>query len=333
MAEDIFVPTSSPDDAIVGPLNTVTYITTNKGGTERALLEGYQLDASGWWQPDDADFETLNPYFGFAPEQRWESCLFFKHGAGANGQVRVIHVDAGVPQERPELDGFYTGGVTISFPMDDLRVHEKAMAKIGMRSTMGVKEMEFAGAGGETYVSAEIVYPAPENVYFLGVRRPEIFVPVGPVDPATGIGGLAYSARNSADSEKIVDFLRAVLGYEIRRDVEFTVGAESALLMPEGARERFIQAFAPGASTGYVVIMDHFENTRTAGLPSLGAPARGIAMWSFAAPDLAVVQARAEAAGTSVLAAPAAFASPHLKAQRTLLLADPDGFPIEVFES
>jgi len=333
MSEDIFVPKSSMEDAVVRQLHTVTYITADKTGVERAFLEAYGLDTTGWFHPSAEDYRTLNPYFGFTDSDTWEACAFFKKAEGANVQVRVIHVHNETPLVRPEIDGFFLGGATISFPMEDLVAHEKTMAGIGMKSTVGVNEMEFAGPAGEIYVSAEIIYPAPENVYLLGVKRPEIFVPVGPIDPSTGIGAAAYSARNTAETDEIIEFLKSVLCFEIRRDVMFTVGKKSALLLPEGVKERFVQAFAPGAQTGYLVFMDHGEFNRMSPAPTIGPPSRGIVMWSFTTGNLEEVYQRARSAGTEILSAPGEIQSPFLPGNKTLLLRDPGGFPIEICET
>ena len=54
------------------------------------------------------------------------------------------------------------------------------MSDLGFKSTIGVKEMDFQSPTGEVYTSAEVVYYAPDNVYFLGIKRSDILVPVGP---------------------------------------------------------------------------------------------------------------------------------------------------------
>ena len=333
MLQDIFVPTSRPDDAIVRQLHTVTWTTSDKETVERALVTGYGLVTTGWQRPSPDELVVLNDYFGFEPGDSWEACAFTGSNGGENVQVRVIHVDDDAPMVRPSLDGFSIGGATISCPIDDLAAHERGMREIGMSSTIGIKEMEFTGPNGEAYVSAEIIYPAPENVYLLGVRRPDGFVPVGPMDAATGIGGPAYSARNVASADAVIGFLDKVLGFEIRRDVVIPIGERSALLLPEGAEERFVQAFAPGASTGYLVLMDHGKDNRPSPANTIGPPSRGIVMWTFTAPDLDVVLDRANAAETEILSGPDDVASPFLPGTRTLLLRDPEGFPIEICEA
>lgn len=333
MMQDIFIPTSSTDDALVGPLHTVTYITANKVSVERILTQGYGLDCEPWMQPSALEFAALNAYLGFAAEDEWEASIFFKRGAGNNGRIRVISVDDTKAQVRPTYEGLYNGGATISCPMVDMRAHEKVMSNLGVESTMGVKEMEFTAPTGETYISGEIVYKMPEHVFLLGVTRPDIFVPVGPIDPETGIGGPAYSARCVENTDAIVDFLQTVLAYEIRRDVGFVVGEQSAINLPEGTKERFIQAFAPGASTGYLVFMDHGVATKSGPAKTLGPPSRGIGMWSLPTDNIEEVHARAVAAKVEIVHQPAVFSSPFLGTGRSMLMLDPDGFPIEIFEN
>ena len=333
MSQDIFVPTSSPDDALVEQLHTVTFITADKDATERAFVQGYGLESSGWARPDSAEATKLKSYFGFDADNDFEVCCYSKSGIGSNIQIRAICTDTSVPQSRPEYDGLLVGGATISFPKPDLHEHEKQMMAAGFKSTIGVKEMEFESPTGEVYISAETIYYGPENAYLLAVKRPDIFVPVGPMDPDSGVGGAAYSARCVDNSEEILAFIKDVLKFEIRRDVSFEIGDKSALLLPKGANERFIQAFAPGSSTAYIVIMDHGEHNKTSSTEKLGSPSRGIAMWSFRATDLDEVHRRAIASNTKILSGPEHFESPFLGSKRTLLLEDPGGFPIEVFEA
>jgi catechol 2,3-dioxygenase-like lactoylglutathione lyase family enzyme len=164
----------------------------------------------------------------------------------------------------------------------------------------------------------------------MGVNRPEIFVPTGPIDPDTGVGGPSYSARCAAKAQETTEFFRDVLGFEIRRDVVFEVGERSALLMPQGTRERFIQCFAPGSQTGYCVIMDHHEATRLSPAPNLGPPHRGIVMWSFLTHDFDELRARIASSGVKILRDLADRSSPGLPEGPTMIIEDPDGFPLEI---
>jgi len=326
--EDIFIPKSESGDALVEQLHTVTYATSDKAEVEKILTQGYGLESSGWSQPDSSD---LSAYFGFE-DNDWEVCLFFLKGEGANIQIRVIYSPHKTQQVRHEYDGLIVGGATISFPKADLRVHEKIMAEIGVSSTIGVKEMDFESPSGEVYTSAEIIYYAPENVYLLAVKRPEIFVPVGPSDPISGLSGPAYSARCIADADEILEFLKSVMGFEIRRDVVFPIGEVSAMKLPFGSKERFIQAFARGSSTGYLVLMDHMADNKPSQAPSIGTPNRGIVMWSFRTKDIEEVHRRAKTSNGEVIRFTTDMESPFLGNRKTLLLKDPGGFMIEIFE-
>lgn len=328
--EDIFIPKSKPADALVEQLHTVTVVTSDKDGTQRAFLDGYGLDWSGWQSPERQNRAQLNAYFGLTGTA-WQMAAFYKKGIAANIAVRVIYTPDPAPQVRTSYDGLINGGATISFPKADLRAHEKTMKACGFTSTMGVKELEFQSPTGELYTSAEIIYYAMEHCYLLAVKRPEIFVPVGPIEPGTGLSAPAYSARCISDAGPILEFMQSVLGFEVRRDVVFPIGDQSAMLLPQGSKERFIQVFAPGASTGYMVLMDHFEDSKPPSTETLGPPSRGIVMWSYKTKDLGAVYTRALEFGADILRPPGVYTSPYLDLPRSMILKDPGGFPLEIF--
>lgn len=330
--EDIFIPKSTPEDARVQKLHSVTYVTQDKDSLERAFLQGYGLQSTGWTQAEKKDRKALTAYFGFEGED-WEVCVFYKSGAGENVQIRAIYNPHEQTKVRHECDGLIVGGATISFPKKDLYAHEKKMKALGFDSTIGVKEMEFQSPTGEVYTSAEVIYFAPENAYLLAVKRPDIFVPVGPSDPLTEAAGAAYSARCIEDADSILEFLKSVLGYEIRRDVIFPIGDKSAMLLPKGSQERFIQAFAPGSSTGYLVLMDHLGHNKPNRTPNIGTPNLGIVMWSFQTNDIQDIFRRALDANTEIIHAPAAVNGPGLGSKKTMLMKDPGGFMFEIFET
>ncbi|MEE4349129.1 MAG: VOC family protein [Pacificimonas sp.] len=331
MSADIFVPESRPEDWDVGPLHLITLVTADPKGMARMLTEGFGLESDGF-VPVAA---SAAAYLGMPEGAALQGALFTRHGDPGNVRLRVLAVSEECPQVRPAIDGTYVGGLSVGFPMADLHRRHDDLAGKGITSTIGVKEMEFQSPQGETYVSAEAHFTGPENLFFLGVSRPDVFVPVGPIDPKTGIGAPAYSARCVRHSEGVVGFLRDVLGLEIRRDATFAVGERSGLRLQEGSPERFVQAFAPGAATGYLVILDHFEATKDSPAARLGPASRGLAMWTLPTSDLGAVYARVSAAtGATVLRAPGVHGSPFLpEGVRSLIVEDPGGFPIELFES
>ncbi len=332
MSGDIFVAESSSTDALVLQLHTITYLTSDKRRADRVLREGFRLDAGEWIKSDDRSREKLNAYLGLDESMNWEACAYTKSGEGQNVQIRLICLDEETSAVRPEIDGSYVGGASIGFPMEDLYKAEKEMALVELDSSIGVKEMEFQGPTGEVYISAEIHFLGMENIFLLGVKRPDIFVPVGPIDTATGIGAPAYSARCVANTDEVIGFLKDILGFEIRRDVNFPVGENSGLRLREGSDERFVQAFAPGSCTGYLVLLDHTTDTKKSPATTLGPPSRGMVMWSFPTANLDAVHDKAAANNIEIMQAPAHSGSPFLPNNRTMILKDPGGFPIEIFE-
>ncbi len=330
MLEDIFIPKSSADAARVSPLHTVTIITSDKEQLERIFCEGYKLEFSGWKSCSDT---CVSQYLLLDSNNTFEFGLFYLSAPHNNIQIRVLAHNEDSGPIRPSTTGLHLGGATLSFPIEDLYEHEKTMRSLEISSTMGVKEMEFTSPTGETYISAEIVYPVADNVFIMGVKRPDIFIPVGPVKEHTKIGAAAYSSRCIQHTDKTLKFFQDILGYEIRRDVEFVVGEQSALNMPEGTNERFIQGFAPGSASGYVVLMDHKDGNIPAADDNYLPPKRGIVMWSFETSDLDAIVSQAEEIGVEVLKTPDKYGSPGLPSSRSAILKDPDGFAIEVFES
>lgn len=332
MAGDIFVAKSSPDDAIVGPLSTITYLTTDPDLVYKMLMDGMNMKASDWYVPTAEDRPVLNAYFGFDESDSWKARCFYRDDEGANIQLRLIALDRETPQIRPAIDGSYLGGLSIGFPLNDSDARETHMAQLGFPSVTGVKRMEFSSPTGETYISEEVHFPGPENIYVLAVKRPDIFVPVGPIKDSSNIGAPAYSAVCVDNCDACIAFYRDILGYEIRRDMIMDVGDNSGLKLRKGSSERFVQAFAPGSNTGYLVLLDHGEDRKRAeGVTQFGPPNRGLTMWSFPSANVAEVMTRAKQAGVKIRQPLQVRKSPFLPETDTLILEDPNGYPIEIY--
>jgi len=122
------------------------------------------------------------------------------------------------------------------------------------------------------------------------------------------------------------------MGFEIRRDVVFPIGDVSAMLLPNGSEERFIQAFAPGASTGYLVLMDHGADNKPSHAPTLGPPQRGIVMWSFRTKDMDEFIRRVEAQNVPIVQPLTEMNVPGLGPVKSIIVNDPGGFPMEIYQ-
>ena len=210
----------------------------------------------------------------------------------------------------------------MGMPVSDQAAIERRVTAAGFTSVVGATAMTLPRGDGTTYTVSEIHYRAPDGVLVLGIARGAMR-PVGPIDAATGIGGPAYASvvvQDLAGSER---FMRDVLRYEKRRDAVFTsAGSRGGLGLADGQRFVFQQWFAPGASTGYVIVIKMLDRPPTSAGDG-GFTHRGLAMLGFEANDLTAVEQRAVTAGVRIVARPTA-------AHPTLLLAMPDGFLIEI---
>jgi len=316
----------------VGALHTLTYVTSDEAGACKFLTDGMGLSASEWFIPSLLEKPELDAYFGFKSSENWKACSFHRVDDGANIQIRLFVVSSNNPQIRPEVDGTYLGGLSIGFPLINTDKRESHMTSLGFPSVVGVKRMEFTGPEGETYVSEEVHFTGPENIYVMAVQRPDVFVPVGPLNNDAEIGAPAYSAQCVQDCDAAITFYKDVLGYEIRRDMSMEVGDNSGLKLRKGSQERFVQAFAPGTRSGYIILLDHGEDRkRAANMVNFGPPNRGLTMWSMPTRNIMGVRDRAEKAGVTCLQPLSAVTSPFLPHSDTLILEDPNGFPVEIF--
>jgi catechol 2,3-dioxygenase-like lactoylglutathione lyase family enzyme len=327
--EDLFEPTSTGQDALVGPLHTVTCLFADAAPFVEALTAGLGQSCDPW----NGDAAAAARYLGMPAASALTICGSNRTDAGRNVQIRIMASPEAGPSVRPKTEGQILGGLSLGFPMLDMPRWEQQLHKHGIDSAIGIKEMAFTSPTGEEYISAEVHFPTAENIYLLGVRRPERFRSVGPMSAAEPIGAAAYSARCVANTDGLIEFYRDILGYEIRRDATFEVNGPSGLRLEQGTKERFVQAFAPGAATGYLVFLDHHSHRQASPAPTLGPPSRGLVMWSFPTSDLDTMAARLRGAGVDLLQAPGEHGSPLLPSGRSLIFKDPEGFPIELFEA
>lgn len=241
--------------------------------------------------------------------------------SGEAASVRVITPKVPRAPLRPTHIALAPGGLAMGMPVSDQHAGEARVTAAGFTSVVGATTMTLPRGDGSTYTVGEIHYRAPDGVLVLGIDRGTMRA-VGPIDPATGIGGPAYASIVVNDLDGSERFMRDVLRYEKRRDAVFaSAGPKGGLGLPDGQRFAFQQWFAPGASTGYIILMKMLDRPPTAAAG--GFANAGLVMVGFDATDLRAVAARARKAGGRIVTTPA-------KRGDTLLLAMPDGFLVEI---
>lgn len=248
------------------------------------------------------------------------SAVAFTRNIPGAANVRVIAVRNAPAPLRPDYVALKLGGLAMGMPVASQSISEQSFTRAGFTSVVGPTTMTLARTDGSNYKVGEIHYRAPDGVLVLGIDRGAM-PPVGPIDPSSGIGGPAYASivvEDLAGSEK---FMRGVLRFEKRRDTVFTSsGSRGGLGLADGQRFVFQQWFAPGSTTGYVILLKMLERPAAA---AHRAPHSGLAMLGFTAASLAAVEARARAGGFHVAARPT-------RTFRSLIVEMPDGFPMEI---
>jgi catechol 2,3-dioxygenase-like lactoylglutathione lyase family enzyme len=107
-------------------------------------------------------------------------------------------------------------------------------------------------------------------------------------------------------------------------------GPQGGMKLAKGIRIRFQQWFAPGSRTGYLVIMQLLSGSLRA--PNgLGLKNCGIGLWSFPTSKFEEVEDRVMRHGTTVLSSPIELDLPGAGRRRSMVIATPDGFPVEIF--
>ena len=326
---DPMAPKSVPASALTWPLRRITLVTDDAARTAQFLTGAMLMRTISEGVPAAAQLDACRSLWALRDRPPWREVLC---GAGAAGCiVRIVEMQGGAVI-RPNLESRLSGGLSIGFPVADLQQTLERMGAIGIGTTAGIVSLEMKRPDGTSYVSGEIHFRGPEDIYILAVGRPPDLAPVGPIDPATGIGGPAYSAMVVADSIREIAFYTEVLGWEARRNVELvSSGPAGGLGLAANTPFRFVQLFSPGAVTGYVVLLDMLAESRPNPV-SPRFPNRGLMTWTFPTRNFDEVARRvaAGAGGAQRLCAPLR-AGPDMK--RALTCLSPSGLIVEVEET
>jgi hypothetical protein len=312
----------SVSDQMVGPLAGITIRSAN-GDAYRRFLQGGMSMAQGALITSNAarrfglgqDTMAMRTYLGPSTSPQ------------AIG-VRVIEgADPSLSVLRPNHDALLPGALSIGFPVSGIEARAKILAAYDFSAVAGVTDITLPRADGTTYKVFESHHRAPDGVLCLCIDRAAL-KPVGPIDTASlGIGGPAYSGMIVSDAAAMERLLVGVFGWQKRRDVTLSSsGPNGGLGLPVGQRFIFQQYFAPGTDTGYLVVMQHLTNQRPVS-SALGLSQRGLGMLSFKARRLNDVIARATAQNVTILAAPSRGVG------RSVILATPDGVPMEIVQA
>jgi len=334
---DPMAPRAGATPSLCGPLECVTVVTNDADAVTAFMTQAMRLrPLAVEADPASADAqrtherERKRELWGLPPDALWRE-LRFVGPEGERGAVVRVLVMAGGELIRPDMESRLTGGLSIGFPAASLEETLARVTALGFESTAGIVRLTITRPDGSSYVSGEVLFRGPEQIYMLAVGRPADMTPVGPIDAGTGMGGPAYSALVVPDASREIGFFREILGWEARQDIVLTTsGPAGGLGLDAGTQFRFVQLFAPGATTRYVCLLDMLAVGRANPVaPRL--PNRGLVMWTFGTRAFDEVARRVRAATAGGVAGSQPRFS-HAPGARALTVLSPAGLMIEIVE-
>lgn len=332
-SRDALAPTTSADDALTGPLRTVTISTTS---LEESLLfyrDGLGLSVQGPLPLSDEQRQAQRELWGVTEAVNWDVYRLHRDGVDGVAQLRLLVLDRPTPAIHHSWNSLELGTFSVGFPNLDQTGLDGKIRSLGFGALNVLEQYTVPRTDGSQYPIEETIFNGPDFVHAVGINRGDGMAQLGPVDERSGLGGPAYSAVVVEDSDAMLGFLVDVLGLELRSDRTWkSAGSDGALNVPDGTVFRFSIVFSHGARSQHLLLVD-YENVdpiNTGVAPRV--PNRGIGMWSFPVQDLDMVMGRAVEAGTSVVAQPRCIDSPIHGVIRAATLEAPNGLLVELLD-
>ena len=332
-SNDALAPTTRVQDARTGPLHTATLITNQLDQARLFFVDGLGLTLTGPHTLASSTRSHLRALWGLPAPIGFEVYLLNRPGAPGAIQVRLLVIDRATPAIHRSWRPTELGPFSLGFPTADLPSLDLKLRRMGFGAMNPMSVYEVPRPDGSMYPISETIFAAPEFLHAVGINRGDGMAQLGPVDPATGLGGPAYSAQVVSDSDAQLAFYTDVLGMELRSDREWqSSGSTGAMGNPDGAVFRFAIVYAMGATSGHLLFV-HFRNVETTDTGVAPRPPhRGLVMWSFPVRSLAQTRERLRKAGTPVVHEPVELDTPALGPHRSMTVLDPNGMLIELFE-
>jgi catechol 2,3-dioxygenase-like lactoylglutathione lyase family enzyme len=325
---DHLAPTAGANDALAGPLHTVTIVTADLPAVAKMYRDGLGLALSGPFTIEPPTRAQLATLWGLPVDLLWQMYTLRRAKVPTATQLRIIVTARPTAAIRQSWSRQELGPYGMGFPNTDVVAWDRHVLGLGFtRATDEIERFPLKASDGTAYDVLEATFNGPEFLRSIAISRGGGMAQVGTVDPDTGRGGPAYATQVLADAgmDAMIGFFTGVLDFEVRSDRIWR-----AYEIPF----RFATVHAKGSDTGHVALASyapqHVEpGTGTAPRP----PSRGMAMWSFPVKNLAAIAARAQAKGVAPVAGPLEIDAPDLGPRRAVTYLAPNGFMVEVFEA
>ena len=332
-SNDLLAAESKVEDALAGPLHTVTVATTS---LEESLLfyrDGLGLQVEG---PIDLSRKVKarqRALWGIPKTIDWELYFFSRQGVAEAATIRLLVLDTPTPSIHSDWSALALGPFSMGFPNTVQTALDAKMRRLGFGALNELEKYNLPRRDGTEYPMLETIFNGPDFVHAVGIYRGGDMMQLGPVEENSGMGGPAYSALVVEDSDAMIDFLVDVLGLELRSDRMFkSAGSKGALNVPDGTVFRFSIIYSKGATTGHLLLVDYQNQEPVDNGVAPRLPNRGIGMWTFPVSDLQQVLSNAAEAGIKPYAKPVELNTPTTGKSQVATFLAPNGFLIEVFE-
>ena len=331
--KDTLAPVSRTENALTGPLHTVTLSTSSLEETLLFYRDGHGLSVTGPMRTSYLTRRRQQKLWGIPRGVRWELYLLQRKGVPGTVQIRLLVLQQKTPAIHRSWSALELGPLSLGFPNLRPAAQDQALRQLGFGSLNTMEVYPVPRPDGSTYQISETIFNAPDFVHGVIIHRGNGMAQLGPVDEKSGLGGPAYSAQIIEDSERVLAFYTDVLGMELRSDRTWTTRSDgSALAVPQGTVFRFSIVYAKGATSGHLLFVDYKNREAAAPNAPPRVPNRGIGMWSFPTRNLDLVLTRAREQDIEIIRRPTRYKSPALGPVRAATLLAPNGFLVELFE-
>ncbi len=330
--QDWLAPTSRPEEALTQRLEEVTLSTNHLDSIRLFYVDGMGMTLEGPLEVPAETKRIQRKLWGIPDGLNWQQYRLDRLETEGEVRIRVLVFKEELPSIHGSYDPLELGPLSIGFPNLNQTKLDARIRQLGFTALAKLETNEVPRPDGQKYSIAETIFNAPDFVHGVGITRGNGMRQMAPVDSVSELGGPGYSALVVHDSEAVLAFYTEVLGMELRSDRQWKSSPGSALGIPEGIPFRFAIVYPQGARTGQLLFLDFADDREKPAANPPRVPNRGIGMWTFLTRDLAEIEQRAQAAGTTVLHGRVDMDSPDLGPISVMTLLAPDGLAIEVYE-
>ncbi len=330
---DALAPLSTSDEALTGPLHTVTVSTNSLRESLLFYRDAMGLSVEGPLKHTPDEIAERRALWGVPENVSWQTYRLYRPELPEVIQIRLLVIQEQTQAIHSSWSALELGPFSMGFPNLNQIAQDQKVRQLGFGALNKIEIYDVPRPDGSRYPIHETIFNGPDFVHGVGIYRGDGMSQLGPVD-AHGLGGPAYSAMVVEDSDSMLAFLTDVLGLELRSDrIWESAGTEGALNVPDGTIFRFSIVYSPGATSGHLLFVDY--QNREAIDPGVAPriPHRGIGLWSFPVKSLDEVLKRASDHGAAVIHPPVDYQSSTMGAVKAASVRAPNGFTIELFET